>query len=236
MESDGAHTARSFGRDDHRVQGFMVSKEFFINAVKAWMHSPFRNVAEQILEGIDHSWDLTDYGLFLQFRAEMDTFSTCLPDRASSCMNLKVLRLVISSPEFGQTRESVCHTELQSDDFEKMHLTKVLKRLRGLRVFELYPASSLNSPLLNEKFQQSLKDYEAYIRSFVLLPKTRSTQPKVKTTIGTSPLYLGSRVCSDSSKLLPADYYLPDYYLGSTADGDVYPVSPKYRVDTERKA
>lgn len=193
-----------------KVQDFLVCKTWFLSAVAAWIK------AQRIIPPCDASPALfLAIGLFAEFAREIDlseltTFGGLQVLR--SYRNLRHLNISIMTFDFSARGKFPWLLELEPDDFEKMEIMEPLRTLRGLDECRIsrssYQDSDIQLAAQKEVWKRNLEALESYANSSVLLPKDKSyVRPNTQVKSGPRPLYLGSRVCYGTSRLLPEKCY-----------------------------
>ncbi|KAK5675828.1 hypothetical protein LTS10_011559 [Elasticomyces elasticus] len=217
----------SFG--ECKVSHWMVSKEFFIGAARAYMSA--QQWRDRAVSGF-----LSDgHGLFYQFAQHAHVrMITCIPE-LSRCRQLTSLTVDLNEYAFEDIRpglhvwEDVC----SDTDFEELEFTErllALRRAASLKSlqFTAEKAYYANTAAKKQTWQDNVRRYQDYIWAKIKQNGEQYRRPNGEQRTGKQrgleqPLYWWSRVCFDTNKLLPEDVEddETEYMTGPLADNDV---------------
>ncbi|KAM3414492.1 hypothetical protein BST61_g9653 [Cercospora zeina] len=179
------------------VDRFLVCKEFFINAVEAFMQ-PL--LLAQGTEWGNPSRDIYDLHLFRLFCTDAQAFTVPRIQQLQRFVHLRALSLSITArhlKEGSTISKSPWGEILSGTDLDRLQITKALKQLRGIIYFSCIPDWGTCEMLSGQKllvFKQNIARLEDYLRVFVVSSKTEHPYEISSTYKGPAALYPGSRV------------------------------------------
>lgn len=192
-----------------KVEEFLICKTWLLCAAAAWIQ------AQSVLPPLYSNRTFLSTGLIAAFTRHIDLSSyTGAFDLKilRAYRNLCYLRICLGVDDFRAESRCPWTCKLDSGDFQCIRFVQQLIAIRGLTDFELsessYHLQGTRTQDERTAWKENLESFESYVKSFVLLPKDKSyVHSNTIVKSGPMPLYLGSRVCHETSKLLPVNYY-----------------------------
>ena len=217
-----------------KVDDFIVSKAFFVLAAKAWF-------GEQTwLDGPTYKSSFFRGRLFYEYGTYIQRPADSRLEAIVSCPRLHTAHIDVSPDHFDELILSDNSPasdpklpwldQLGPSDFEKLRITAAIKKASGLRHFSLRETACYfpKNDDEREMWHTNVKALEQYLRPFVTGPK--KTPEDDYPGDRPRPLYSGSRVCWETSELLPEDFWKE-----RTRNGGPFQVATRYRGLEERK-
>lgn len=204
-----AYQIRKFS--GHKVNDFMVSKQFFSNAAQAWIGAQHFTTRISCV-GCFIDYDLIGYGLIRQYITSLSTLLAGADPRLVGCLRVKILDLRLQSNELGIKGLCPWLEQYTDRDFATLERVKGLLAIiprtqRNISVrLEAPLPNTANTPEKATVYRSNVAGLESYIRRGVAATKKcvgELEQTAVSTmtdTPGTS-LYPGSRVSFEKSNL-----------------------------------
>ncbi|KAK3641323.1 hypothetical protein LTR56_011351 [Elasticomyces elasticus] len=190
-----------------KVQEFLVSKEYFVNAAKAFIAN--RTVCPSGFAEVYDIYDFAKQGIGRAWGRELRCSVYAVP---RACMwSLKSLIVTLSEVFFVsclQPGPAIWECEYGEADFRKLRSLGKLLNLRGLTHFSLIVTTGqhyIHTADDRLHWSRNVQRLDTLIRSQVLQPKAENTSTYRASGVHTSSaLYPGSLVSSTGSKLLSA--------------------------------
>lgn len=217
-----------------KVDDFIVSKAFFVLAAKAWF-------GEQTwLDGPTYKSSFFRGRLFYEYGTYIQRPADSRLEAIVSCPRLHTAHIDVSPDHFDELILSDNSPasdpklpwldQLGPSDFEKLRITAAIKKASGLRHFSLRETACYfpKNDDEREMWHTNVKALEQYLRPFVTGQK--KTPEDDYPLDRPRPLYSGSRVCWETSELLPEDFWKE-----RTRNGGPFQVATRYRGLEERK-
>lgn len=188
-----------------KVQDFLVCKSWFQSAAAAWIR----------VQSIVSLYIPLATGIFASFAQDVD-MEWVSPHEVGVLQDyrsLRYLQVTIAAHRFSAEARCPWISKLTAEDFSKVDIMPSIIALRGLKQFKVsrssYICRGLKTRAEETLWKENLEALESYVNSFVLAPKDDpSVRASTMVEDGPKPLYLGSRVCQGTSRLLPVDFYL----------------------------
>lgn len=203
----------------HKVDEFMVSKSWFLMAVKAWFAGPIGDYERDTSGSLTQSETLVPVegflshrsGPFLQYAKDLN-FDFIRGDGATlaSMARLQKLELVLWDFHFEQeiNGKYMWQHTLEEDELKATSVAKELCAIRGLKSFTLTARPGNNGMYTNTtekkaKFDENLKALSSVLQQSVLAPRlpTLSKTHSMPHALECAPLYRGSKVCFSCSEM-----------------------------------
>ncbi|KAK5693394.1 hypothetical protein LTR97_009963 [Elasticomyces elasticus] len=189
-----------------KVDTFMVSKAYFVNAAKACIQRQIVcGDADDIRVAVRSLCVFTMAGLGNVWLRRLESPLLIMPFKG--VQNLKHLILEIKDFDFRRDRKEPFDLEMAEADFCKIDDISTVLELRGIKHFELqhHPSIYDKKPDQIARWNRNMQRLDTLIRSKVLQPKAPSSGSNLPGgMLGSSALYPGSLVSATGSQLLSA--------------------------------
>ncbi|CAK3846606.1 Hypothetical predicted protein [Lecanosticta acicola] len=194
-----------------KVDDFLVSKAFFALSAKAWFS------VQTWEDGPTHKSSFFRSRLFYEYGTYVERPADSRLEGVVTCPRLHTAHIGMTTDNFDELilQEGLPASEqklpwidkLEAADFEKLKVTAALKKASGLREFSLRPVGYgyTKSDEDRQIWKDNVHALEEYVRPIVTGPKKLADEEYPKDC--PRPLYAGSRVCWDTSDMLPEDFW-----------------------------
>lgn len=175
-----------------KVEEWMVSKEFFVSAARAFTQNQTFHAGH--FDACPLSIRELTKGVAYAFLLDLKAPLYCA-HYLKQLPTLKRLTLVVSDSGFRHIEwKDPCEDELRCEDFVQMPAVAELLKVRGLQALKLEADSVFLSSNRKNVFEDNVRRLEAFTSSYVTRPKQALTKHAVAT-----PLYASSNVFFNGS-------------------------------------
>ena len=185
-----------------KVSEFLVSKQFFVGAAKAYVES--RAFEDGISFALKGSVTGPVCGIVPAFAKEIvQNAGDVITGRYKDLPNLKIWNLGLDEFFFMELLPKCAWKDVLTEcDFEKLPAYEDLCKASGLIAFTVFSQKCYFVGAERQIWYQNLKALESAVQSHVIRPKTMSTPRLSKSSsVQRTPLYSGSAVCFGTSTL-----------------------------------
>ncbi|KAK4952066.1 hypothetical protein LTR10_009986 [Elasticomyces elasticus] len=176
QRGNGSWIPRPF--PETKVQEFLVSKEFFSNAAKAFMHNNIIRATDRYtLAPVETLWQVLSGGIARAWLRNLYTRYSTLPIPLLG--NVKSLTIGVDPYCFQATPLRPWNDEFQEEHILREHLIPRLLELRGFSYFSLHIDTMddhrIDTPERLQCWRRNMERLGSLIRSRVLQPKTANS-------------------------------------------------------------